>query len=179
MVRAMAAAPLGYNTEISSGIDRCSEEAVFCAAPERALMVAASPPILPRTTTEFVSLSLRGTVHEMPAISFQAILDKALADYHDQIGVELDKHPFADELRGRDSPDDVLKLLEDKANAFRVYRDGNCKLIVWLSPVVQIIHTLSGVPGEAVPIQPAKAIFVGVDVLITVRPLTCFTDNIS
>ncbi|KAH9166455.1 hypothetical protein EDB89DRAFT_218772 [Lactarius sanguifluus] len=103
----------------------------------------------------------------MPAVSFQAILDKALADYHDQIGVELDKHPFADELRGRDSPDDVLKLLEDKANAFRVYRDGNRKLINWLSPVVRGIHTLSGVLGEAIPFQPAKAIFVGMDVLIT------------
>ena len=82
--------------------------------------------------------------------SFQEILDKALANYHDQIGVELYKHPFIDELRGRDSPDDVLKLLEEKANAFKVYRDGNRKLINWLSPVVQVIHVLSGVLGEAV-----------------------------
>ena len=85
----------------------------------------------------------------MPA-SFQEILDKALADYREQIGVELDKHPFIDQLRGRDSPDDVLKLLEEKANAFKVYRDGNRKLINWLSPVVQVIHVLSGVLGEAV-----------------------------
>ena len=126
----------------------------------------------------------------MPA-SFQEILDKALADYREQIGVELDKHPFLDELRGRDSPDDVLKLLEEKANAFKVYRDGNRKLINWLSPVVQVIHVLSGVLGEAVssingtvsfsslrvrpplqlPFKPAKAVFVGVDVLITVRIL--------
>ncbi|KAH8979210.1 hypothetical protein EDB92DRAFT_1821139 [Lactarius akahatsu] len=112
----------------------------------------------------------------MPAVSFPAIIDKALADYHDQIGVELDKHPFADELRGRDSPDDVLKLLEDKANAFEVYRDGNRKLINWLSPVVRVIHTLTGVLGEAIPLQAAKAIFVGVDVLITVLPLTFSTD---
>ena len=86
----------------------------------------------------------------MPATSFQAILDKALDDYREQIGIELDKHPFADELRGRDSPDDVLKLLEDKANAFKAYRDGNRKLISRLSPVVQVIHTLSGVLGQAV-----------------------------
>ena len=128
----------------------------------------------------------------MPAISFLAILDKAVADYRDQIGVELDKHPFANELRGRDSPDDVLKLLEDKAKAFKVYRDGNRKLINWLRPVVQVIHTLSGVFGEAASVslisrmrlsnpvdlsprgsqihfQPAKAIFVGVDVLIAVH----------
>ena len=122
----------------------------------------------------------------MPVTSFQAILNKALADYDEQIGVELDKHPFADELRGRDSPDEVLMLLEDRANSFKVYRDGNRKLINWLSPVVQVVHMLSSVLGEAVsstiwstlltvspsgyqvPFQPAKAIFVGIDVLFTV-----------
>ena len=86
----------------------------------------------------------------MPATSFPAILDKALADYCEQIGVQLDKHPLIDELRGRDSPDNVLKLLEDKAKAFKAYRDGNRKLINWLSPVVQVVHTLSGVVGQAV-----------------------------
>jgi hypothetical protein len=89
----------------------------------------------------------------MPATSFQVILDKALADYHEQTGVEIDKHPFADELRGRDSPDNVLKLLEEKANAFKAYRDGNHKLIHWLSPVVQVIHTLSGVLGQTVSVN--------------------------
>ena len=89
----------------------------------------------------------------MPAISFQAILDKALVDYREQTGVELDKHPFTDELQGRDSPDDILKLLEAKANAFKAYRDGNRKLINWLSPVVQVVHTLSGVIGQAVSVS--------------------------
>ncbi|KAF8267647.1 hypothetical protein EI94DRAFT_1786301 [Lactarius quietus] len=105
----------------------------------------------------------------MPSTSFQAIMDKALVEYREQIGVELDKHPFVDELRGRDSSDDVLQLLEEKANSFKVYRDGNRKLINWLSPVVQVIHVLSGVLGQAqaVPFRPAQAIFVGVDVLIT------------
>jgi hypothetical protein len=89
----------------------------------------------------------------MSVVPFQAILEKALADYCDQIGVDLDKHPFVNELRGRNSPDDVLKLLEDKANAFKVYRDGNRKLINWLTPVVQVVHTLSGVLGEAVSLM--------------------------
>ena len=86
----------------------------------------------------------------MPATSFQAIFDKALTDYCEQSGVQLDKHPFIDELRGIDSPDNVLKLLEDKANAFKVFRDGNRKLINWLSPVVQVVHALSGVLGQVV-----------------------------
>ena len=89
----------------------------------------------------------------MTTVSFQAILDKALADYREQIGVELDKHPFANELRGRDSPDSVLKLLEDKAKAFKAYRDGNRKLINMLRPVVQVIHTLSGVVGDAASVS--------------------------
>ena len=93
---------------------------------------------------------------KMPAASFQAILDKALADYCEQIGVELDKHPFIDELRGRDSPDNVLKLLEEKANTFKVYRDGNRKLISWLSPVVKVIHTLSGVLGQSISVSLLK-----------------------
>ena len=92
----------------------------------------------------------------MPVASFQAILDKALADYCEQIGVELDKHPFIDELRGRDSPDNVLKLLEEKVNTFKVYRDGNRKLISWLSPVVKVIHTLSGVLGQSISVSLLK-----------------------
>ena len=94
----------------------------------------------------------------MPATSFQAILDRALADYQEQIGVQLDKHPFAYELRGSDSPDNVLKLLEAKANAFKAYRDGNRKLISWLNPVVQVIHTLSGVLGQAVSVSSMNRI---------------------
>jgi hypothetical protein len=86
----------------------------------------------------------------MPATSFQVILDEALTDYCEQIGVDLDNHPFADDLRGYDSPDDILKILEDKANAFKVYRDGNRKLIDCLKPVVRVMHTLSGVLGDSV-----------------------------
>ena len=89
----------------------------------------------------------------MPATSFQEILDKALDDYREQIGVELEKHSLTNELRGHGSPDDILKLLEDKAKAFKAYRDGNRNLITWLSPVVQVVHTLSGVIGQAVSVS--------------------------
>ena len=105
----------------------------------------------------------------MPAASFQVILDKALADYCEQIGIELDKHSFVDELRGCDSPDDVLKLLDNKANTFKVYRDGNRKLFDWLSPVVRVIHAFSGVLGEAVSVTPKCATF-PLDVFVILIP---------
>ena len=86
----------------------------------------------------------------MPSTSFQPLLDVAFADYAKQIGIDPATHPFADRLQTCHSPDDVLKLLEDKAKEFKEYREGNRKLIDCLKPVVDVIHAFSGVLGEAV-----------------------------
>ncbi|KAH8981728.1 hypothetical protein EDB92DRAFT_1820136 [Lactarius akahatsu] len=105
----------------------------------------------------------------MTSTSFQPILDAALADYTKQVGIDLVNLPPSDSLRSCGSPDDVLKLLEDKANQFKDFRDGNRKLLNWLSPVVHVVHTLSTVLGASitlVPFEPAKAVFAGVDILI-------------
>ncbi|KAH8990433.1 hypothetical protein EDB86DRAFT_2831193 [Lactarius hatsudake] len=97
-------------------------------------------------------------------MSFQPILDAALTDYTKQVGIDLVTHSLADGLRSCGSPDDVLKLLEDKANEFKDFRDGNRKLLNWLRPVVYVVHSLSAVLGASITL--AKAIFAGVDVLI-------------
>ncbi len=86
----------------------------------------------------------------MTSASFQRILDAALADYALQIGIDPTNHPFADQLQACHSPDDVLKLLEEKAGQFKDYREGNRKLINCLKPVVKVIHTLSSVLGDAI-----------------------------
>ena len=85
----------------------------------------------------------------MPSASFQPLLDAALADYVKQIGIDPVKHPFVGQLRSCHSPDDVLNLLEGKANEFKHFRDGNRKLIDCLNPVVKVIHAFSGILGEA------------------------------
>ncbi|KAF8266134.1 hypothetical protein EI94DRAFT_231040 [Lactarius quietus] len=106
---------------------------------------------------------------KMPSASFQAIFDVALADYSKEVGVDLARHSLTHSLRSCGSTDDVLTLLEAKANEFKQFRDGNRKLINWLSPVIQAVHTLSAVLGASmtsVPFEPAKAIFTGIDVLI-------------
>ena len=86
----------------------------------------------------------------MPSISYQPILDAALADYSKQVGIDLATHPLADSLRSCGSPDDVLKLLENKTNEFKDFRDENRKLFNWLSPVVQAVYTLSAVLGVSI-----------------------------
>ncbi|KAF8266514.1 hypothetical protein EI94DRAFT_1786894 [Lactarius quietus] len=105
----------------------------------------------------------------MSPTSFQLIID-ALDEYANQVGVDLAKNPLADALRACDSPNAVLELLQEKAHAFKDYRDGNRALINCLSPVVRVIHGFSGVIGQAisfVPFPPTSAIFVSVDVLLT------------
>ena len=84
------------------------------------------------------------------SMSFQPILDAALANYSKQVGVDLATHPLAHDLRSCGSPNDVLKILEDKAKEFKEFREGNRKLINWLKPVVHVVHTLSAVLGASI-----------------------------
>jgi hypothetical protein len=81
--------------------------------------------------------------------NFQAIFDAALSDYAKQTGIDLATHPFAQTLQSCDSADAIFNFLRDKANQFQAYRDGNRKLINCLKPVVQVLHTVTGILGEA------------------------------
>jgi hypothetical protein len=114
-----------------------------------------------------------------------------LRDYTKQTGVDLTNYDFTSQLERCGSPDEVLMVLRDKAKKFKEYRDGNRKLIMWITPVIQVVHVFAGFLGEATNIvsrvvfkplrmavlifnhqsptlSPGKAIFAGVDVLLTV-----------
>jgi hypothetical protein len=52
-----------------------------------------------------------------------------------------------DKVKGCDSPDAVLILLEEDLKAFKDYRDKNRKFSECVSPVVQFVHAFSGVAG--------------------------------
>jgi hypothetical protein len=83
----------------------------------------------------------------MSSPNFQSILD-ALDDYTKQTGINLKDDPFADKVKGCDSPGAILRLLEENVKAFKEYRDKNRKFIDCLSPVVQFVHSFSGILGE-------------------------------
>jgi hypothetical protein len=77
------------------------------------------------------------------------LISKALSDYAEQTGIDLTKNPFADELQNCDSANAISELLQDRAKAFKTYRDEHRKLINCLSPVVQFLHVSSATLGEA------------------------------
>ena len=86
---------------------------------------------------------------ENSSSTFQSILDAALSDYAKQTGIDLITHPSARILQNCNSADAILELFGDKAKQFQAYRDGNRKLINCLKPVVQVLHAISAILGEA------------------------------
>ena len=130
-------------------------------------------------------MSLTGQVTSSTS-TIQLIID-ALANYTKVTGIDLSKNPFAAAIERSNSPEAILELLQERGKSFKGYRENNRRLINCLTPAVKVIQAFSGILGEAVtlvsrkfdlitllnrlrqvPFPPAKALFVGIDVLLTV-----------
>jgi hypothetical protein len=77
------------------------------------------------------------------------LISKALSDYANQTGIDLTKNPFADKFQSCDSAEAISELLQERARAFKSYRDEHRKLINCLSPIASFLHAFSGTLGEA------------------------------
>jgi len=82
-----------------------------------------------------------------PTSNFRLITE-ALHDYAKQTGIDLAKHPSAERLELLDSPDAVLRIFQERENAFGKFRNRNRTLINCLRPAVQTLQAFSGVIGE-------------------------------
>ena len=77
------------------------------------------------------------------------LIFNALADYAKETGVDLSKNPFAAQLEQLMSPEDILRLLEEREKSFKEYREGNRRLTNFLNPIVKVLHGFSGILSEA------------------------------
>ena len=100
--------------------------------------------------------------------NFQSIVDAALSDYAEQTGIDLATHPSAQILQNCNSVDAILDLLGENAKQFRAYRDGNRNLINCLKPVVQILHAVSPILGEAAAMVSLRNQLTSSDSILTV-----------
>jgi hypothetical protein len=80
--------------------------------------------------------------------NIQLFID-ALADYVKVTGIDLSRNPFVAALNRSTSPEAILQLLHGREKAFKEYRDGDQRLISYLSPAVTILQAFSGILGEA------------------------------
>ena len=81
--------------------------------------------------------------------NLQLIID-ALADYANQTGIDLSRNPFVEKLQRSNTPDAILRLFQEREEAFKEYCDKNRRLINCLGPAVRVLHAFSGFLGEAV-----------------------------
>jgi hypothetical protein len=141
---------------------------------------------------------MSSTGHATTSHSHFRLITDALVDYTNVTGTDLSQNPFAEKFQQAHTADDILELLQEREKAFAEYRDGNRRLLNCISPAVHVLHVFSATLGEVigqvrdtrlisllhfflylctnvvmplcqVPFSPAKAVFIGIDVLLTVR----------
>lgn len=76
---------------------------------------------------------------------FQSIFDAALKEYSQKTGKDIVTDPITARLRCCTSPDAVLDVLQEEAQAFNDFRNGNRKvqLVRKLKPTVDILLAIS------------------------------------
>ncbi|KAH9061943.1 hypothetical protein EDB87DRAFT_1821504, partial [Lactarius vividus] len=111
------------------------------------------------------------TSGQSPTLSsdFKSILDAALSEYKEKTGKQLLDYPLAAELQQCDSVDAILAIFQSQAKEFQQFRDGDQRLMKWISPVVDVLYTFSGTLGEVagMAFPPAGAIFTGIGILLS------------
>ena len=98
-------------------------------------IIMMSPSVLGQTST--------------PSSNFKSILDAALSAYKKKTGKELLDHPLATEVRRCESVDGILTILQGQAREFQRFRDGDQRLMKWISPVVDVLYKFSDTLGVA------------------------------
>ena len=86
-----------------------------------------------------------------PSSNFKSILDAALShaltEYKKMTGKDLLDHPLVTEVQRCDSVDAILAIFRGQAEAFQQFRDGDHRLIKWISSVVGVLYTFSNTLG--------------------------------
>ena len=90
--------------------------------------------------------------------NFGSLFNAALAKYTKQTGTDLRNHPLSNRIDSCDSPDSILEVFQEQAQAFDQFRRGDTGLFKWLTSVVNVLHALSNNPvlsGSASLVNPA------------------------
>jgi hypothetical protein len=126
--------------------------------------------------------------------NFDYIFDAALDAYKRQTRRDLTSDPLLSRLQSCDSPDAILTVLRDQIPRFQSEsQSGDDGLSKWLVPTVNVLYAFSATLGEGVGIvgyrrafcefgdlhsdvmlflqvfSPAKVIFAGIGILLSVR----------
>jgi hypothetical protein len=104
-----------------------------------------SYPLPPATSSIYpIADAMSSTAHTTStSFNFEVYFKAALAEYTNQTGKDLLKHPLASKINACDNAEAILAIFQEQAKTFHEFRNGDHKLIKWLQPVVDGLHTLS------------------------------------
>jgi hypothetical protein len=95
-----------------------------------------------------------------PSLDLNSILDAALSEYKKKTGSGLLEHPLAEQVKRCDSIGAISAILQGQAREFRQFRDGDQRLMKWISPMVDVLstfsETLGGVASIVRPRYPVR-----------------------
>ena len=86
------------------------------------------------------------------APQLKSLFETALNEFENRAGTNLLQHQIIGKLVNCHSADSVTEVLQEQAQALRIFRGDDGKLMKWLKRTVNVLYTLSasGVLGEAV-----------------------------
>jgi hypothetical protein len=82
--------------------------------------------------------------------NFIQIFNTAVEEYKELTKQDIRVHPFAATFNTCITPDAILDVFRGQAQAFDKFREGNDKLIRWLSPTVRALLAFSATLGEVI-----------------------------
>ena len=119
--------------------------------------------------------------------NFQLVFNNALKAYERRTKKDLLTHPLAARLQYCDTHSSILIVLQQQVQELNQSQSSDERLTKWLDPTVKVLYTLSETLGEGVSLvcrdikvseiyiliilqvfSPAKAIFAGIGVLLSV-----------
>jgi hypothetical protein len=83
-----------------------------------------------------------GTSTPTPS-NLETLFDAALEKYTKRTGQDLRNHELARMLDRCESPDSILAIFKEQSQDFDEFRNGDPKLIKWLTPIVNGLHAIS------------------------------------
>jgi len=104
-------------------------------------------------------MSTRNQTSDPSTSTFTAIFDAALQEYKTLTRQDLAKHPLAAALQGYNSPDSILGVFRDQAQAFDKFRQRDDKLMASLTPIVNILFTFSETLAEGVSLVSVRSFY--------------------
>ncbi|KAF8267107.1 hypothetical protein EI94DRAFT_72539 [Lactarius quietus] len=112
----------------------------------------------------------------LSTLNFQPIFEKALEEYKKKTGKDLTTHPLAAEIKGCNSPEAILAILEVKANELNQSpsRSSDERLTKWLNPTVNVLNALSATLGQGASLvfPPTTIILSGIGILLVAAKST-------